>query len=367
MNLSKYNESLSIFQHDIARMSGYILKRWLRNTFVICDQDFNFQPHMSLEGDTMKRTKQLAFALGFALAPVVSAMAAQLPIGIDLSTFNGDDVVENTAVDQAGTLSMPNPNASQPNAPARIAGVNPLTGTPYLSATMEQGAGSISGYTWYQQGIVAAPADGFGPKPQPPVGSGLVQTPFLSTATTGTPDTTFQFAPFTGPNVLFLSQFSPSGDGPATLGLATPAKYSSLSILTATANGPKGLMVTYNYANGTSVVEPIVNSPDWFGGSSALSAFNAGDRISDAGDGSFNFDTQTNNPHFSQVDLAAPDSTLALSSITFTAQSGGNVAIQGLSGQAAAVPEPASCFLLLGGAGLMALRRRRQAKVGGAA
>jgi hypothetical protein len=72
--------------------------------------------------------------------------------------------------------------------------------------------------------------------------------------------TTFQLGPYTGSNVLFMASSMPS----ATLALATPAAYNSLSILAASGNGGGGGTFVIHFANGASSPPIGFNAPNFW-------------------------------------------------------------------------------------------------------
>ncbi len=73
--------------------------------------------------------------------------------------------------------------------------------------------------------------------------------------------TTFQFAPYTANNVLYLSSGAPSG----ALGLAAPANFNSLSLLAASANGGGSGTFTLQFADGSSSAPFTFTASDWQG------------------------------------------------------------------------------------------------------
>jgi len=152
------------------------------------------------------------------------ALAGYIPIAV--TGFNQDMVVEAGAVNDPTT---------------HYAGA--------VTATMDAGTAKTFN-TWYENGL---PGGAGGGLPSPGV--------FTSAAD---PTAQFQLAPYTGLNALLLDQASSTG----TLTFATPAAFTSLSILTSSGLGSATspvLALTIHFADGTPALSGLsVVSPDWF-------------------------------------------------------------------------------------------------------
>jgi len=189
--------------------------------------------------------------------------------------------------------------------------------------------------------------------------TGKFTSAFTNTVTGG--HTTFSFASYTKSNTLFLNTATPTG----TLTLKTPAKYSSISILAATANGTStstGSLIL-NYTDGTSSGPISFNAFDWDKGTTdkALSLDVA--RNKDA-NGNFVYDTadgKTYNMFETDINTSMFGGKF-LEDITFTksgtAGATGIFAVSGL-----ATPEPSVVLTMLMGMGFVMLAVVRRKKV----
>ena len=249
-----------------------------------------------------------------------AARAAYVPIPLTPGSFNHDFVVEATAVDD--------PTAHYGNA---------------ITASMDGGIAK-TGNTWYERGKNAAAATTGLPNP------GVVTSAADATAS-------FLLAPYNANHALLLD----SGAASATLSLATPAKYSALSLLTSSGNGTGTLRLTLQF---TDTAPPItitapVTSPDWFNATPI--AITANGRVV-ATTGVF-ANVNSGNPRLYQENVPLPAEAagreLSAVNIAWTG-SGANThsAVFALSGTL--VPEPGAIGLL-GLAAVAALTRRRRA------
>ncbi len=219
---------------------------------------------------------------------------------------------------------------------------------------------------------------------------GLLQT-FTSSATDAlnTNHTSFQFQSFLGKNSLWFNSYSPAN----ALTLTTPTAYDNIAILSASANAVAPgavLTATLNFADGSTAALNPFTVYDWskfVGNTSQMALPNAVDRsTSSGGPEGTTFVPDANSGQYYEMyetdfNLAALGySNQAITSISFSAPSSGDVGIFALSGAAnpeqpasiqpdppaSAVPAPAS--LPLAGLGTMmlalftALRARRATK-----
>jgi hypothetical protein len=116
------------------------------------------------------------------------------------------------------------------------------------TATMDNGTANLRS-TWYEQGYnPLAPQSGL-----PPAGSIVVSET----------DAGHRFllpASYSAPNAILLDRVCTN----SVLKLLTPAAYTSLSFLTASAHGPVTNRCVFSYADGTTETNQFV-SPDWLG------------------------------------------------------------------------------------------------------
>jgi hypothetical protein len=138
------------------------------------------------------------------------------------------------------------------------------------------------------------------------------------------------------------------------LTLVNPKRYSVLSFLTSSGNGPSNINATINYAGGGTQVISIA-APDWFNGGPI--AVDANGRVNTA---LSDFNNTTNGqPRMFQEDFNLTDTVDPVTGVSFSfGGTGGNrEVIFGVSGQA--VPEPASWALVtIGTIVLLAARKR---------
>jgi hypothetical protein len=94
----------------------------------------------------------------------------------------------------------------------------------------------------------------------------------------------YQLQSYTGNNVLLLTAV----DGTATLTLATPAQYSSLSLLGFSTDGNSTATFTLHFADSSSASFSNISAPDWFAGTGSviLAGFDRTFRAFDAAGGS---------------------------------------------------------------------------------
>src|SRR5439155_355262 len=167
-----------------------------------------------------------------------AARAAYVPIALTPGSFNQGMVVEATAVND--------PTAHYNNA---------------VTASMDGGT-TKSGNTWYETGLnTAAPTTGL---PHP----GVVTS--AADATAG-----FLLLPYDTNHAVMLD----SGARTAALTLATPGRYSALSMLTSSGNGSGTMSLSLQFADGGAAVTVpgTVASPDWFNATPI--AINANGRV----------------------------------------------------------------------------------------
>ena len=192
---------------------------------------------------------------------------------------------------------------------------------------------------------------------------GTTGNPGIPQTFTSIADSSVQFAllgSYTENNVLQLAQ-GQSG----TLSLTTPSSYSSLYLLTASAQGQGSGVITILFSDSSTLALNYTSS-DWYNAEGNI-AFGApgvdGIRVKTDTGGYF-YSGQGKAPYlFSyEVQIPAAYQGLAVQSLNFLVAGTDNAnlssAIFGVSG-VASVPEPSS--LMLGGAaGLLALSRRRR-------
>ncbi|AEA45125.1 T9SS type A sorting domain-containing protein [Fluviicola taffensis] len=106
-------------------------------------------------------------------------------------------------------------------------------------------------------------------------GSGLPNTGLITSG-----NSTYQLAPYTSDNVIFLSTGQTD-----SLEFTTPSSYSSLSFLGFSSEGPGTVLFVIKFTDGSAMVVNNNNLPDWFDGSNAvLSGFDRTGRTGDTPD-----------------------------------------------------------------------------------
>jgi hypothetical protein len=123
---------------------------------------------------------------------------------------------------------------------------------------------------------------------------------------------TYQLAAFNGNNNYHVTTTAPQ-----TMTLATPARYSKLSIIGFSTEGSSTISVTVNFTNGTSTVFPNINVQDWFNGTgSVLCCYGRIQRIASG----YVADGLPNNPNFYPFDinLSCTDQRKIVQSITLS-------------------------------------------------
>ena len=226
--------------------------------------------------------------------------------------------------------------------------------TPYnlsVTATMEGGYRTFSGFTWVEEGVYTRDdGDDF-------FFEGLVAGSHTSIGPSGAE---FVFQDFSGNNSLFLG-----GLIQETLTLASSASYSSLVFIGSTTEAYDAeVTVTLNFSDLTSTkfVSREGIARDWFDSSSPESAYLVGGRASTRYQEGFTRLYRSLNDairlHEYVIDLDPADQSKQLVSIdVMNSGPGGRIALFAVSGEA--IPEPGvallSCAALLG----FGLRRRR--------
>ena len=219
-----------------------------------------------------------------------------------------------------------------------VVGANQTPSVVFSSLSSFDGAGvsHAPGNVLFQMGTPGSPA-----------GSGLPVNGVIGDVTTPnafSPNVTFQLQPYstaTGGlvnNDLQLNNVNLSGQ----LSLATPGKYSSISVLHATGNGPGGFEMQLNFtdaaplmvgsgggANSTTA-GPGILSPDWFNNAGSVFPLGGVGRYG----GGTNFNGQPGNPRLYEYDYSLPLAyqNATLESITFDYGTGGQINIMGVSG-----------------------------------
>ncbi len=213
---------------------------------------------------------------------------------------------------------------------------------PVLASFDGGGVSHAPGGVLYQIGTSGSPA-----------GSGLPVNGVIGDVTTPNafnPNTTFQLQPYSAANGglanndLQLNNTNLTG----TLTLAAPGKYSSLSVLHATGNGPGSFEMQLNFTDGTSLmvgsgggafsaqVGPGILSPDWFPGATNAGGYTSVFSAPGVGryNGGTNFNSYPANPQLFEYDYTLPLAyqNNTLDSITFDYGTGGQVNIMAVSG-----------------------------------
>ena len=123
---------------------------------------------------------------------------------------------------------------------------------------------------------------------------------------------TYQLAAFNGNNNYHVTTTAPQ-----TMTLATPARYSKLSIIGFSTEGSSTISVTVNFTNGTNTVFPNINVQDWFNGTgSVLCCYGRIQRIASG----YVADGLPNNPNFYPIDinLSCTDQRKIVQSVTLS-------------------------------------------------
>lgn len=221
---------------------------------------------------------------------------------VDVTGFNADAIVE------AGVARFPNPDYSA------------------VTASMDGGTNK-NGNTWYERGYYRnMPTSGL-----PPAGSTLDSL--------AQPDHHYIMpATYTGNNCVFVDVAHTT----ANLTIASPATYSAISFLSATANGTVTNQAIMQYADGTTETNTFL-SRDWFNNTPV--AFYANGRVN-LDTRSLNTDpgraTAPSNPRLYEAQFALGNTSSAVTNVILTylnpTNSTGRVYIFAVSATAGAVP-----------------------------
>ncbi len=263
----------------------------------------------------MRHSLTLLLSLGAAVSTASAAVTS-----ISVTGYNRDVVVE------AG-------------APTNAAGVT--------DATMDGGATTPTGGTWYAQGFnTAALATGL-----PAPGTTITSL----TASDHSYTFPLSYGPGNGaagltPNAFVVGQ----GSGSPTVTLTTPARYSVLSFIGSAGHGPVTVAYTINFADATTQTGTI-SVGDWFAGTAA---YTTNGRLT-VNTGGFD-NVNAGNPRLYTFDFGVTNTNSAVVSINLSSTSTtGTAALFALSGTAIPVPEPSTAmFGGLGALGLLSVRRR---------
>lgn len=154
--------------------------------------------------------------------------------------------------------------------------------------------------------------------------------PNTGTVVSGT--RTYQFAPYTANNTFHITTTAPQ-----TMTLATPARFTKLSIMGLSTEGSTTISATVNFTNGTSTTFNSINVQDWFNGTSAvLCCYGRTTRVASGNTA----DGLPNNPNLYPMDinLSCTDMRKFVQSVTIniTSTSGSNASayLYALSGVA---------------------------------
>lgn len=253
----------------------------------------------------MRYTVKLIVAVGgLWIAGATLAFGQIVPINV--SGYNQDIVVE------AG-------------APTNASGV--------FTATMDGGATTPTGGTWYERGFNAsAPTTGL-----PVKGSTIVSLAAANHSYTfpgsygpgnGLPGTT--------PCAFVVGQ----GSGTPTISLTTPAAYSLLSLIGSAGHGPVTVSYIINHADLTTEIGNL-SVGDWFNGTPF--AYNSNGRLT-VNTGAFD-NVNAGNPRLYTFDITLSNTLSPVTGMTLSSTSTtGTAAFFALSGTV--VPEPSSAALL---------------------
>ena len=222
-----------------------------------------------------------------AVAGILSTQAQFAPINLTPGSYLHDVVVERAA---------------------------PHPFTPASTASMDGGTNN-SGFTYYEVGYnLDAPETGI-----PAAGSTFTSQSLA--------DHSFLMASnYKASNALMIDRVSTNG----TLTLSSPTALSSISLLTAAANGAVVLNYTVRFTDQTTETG-TVTAPDWFG--ATPTAVTANGRVN-AGSGTYG-NVNSDNPRLYSADITVTNPSKTIQSIEFAFGSGGangRAAIFALSG-----------------------------------
>lgn len=169
--------------------------------------------------------------------------------------------------------------------------------TTATTASMDGGTNN-TGNTWFERGYDPS---------NPTVGLPVAGSTFASLAL---PDHSYTMpASYTAPNAVMVDSNNPT----ANLTLASPAAYTTLSFLGASANGNVTNQVIIQHADGSSETQTFV-ARDWF--NNAPVAFNANGRVNLA-DRSLN-NINAGNPRLYEAQLPVPNTSSPITNVVLT-------------------------------------------------
>lgn len=261
--------------------------------------------------------KRLPLVLIATFAGLLPAMRAQTSLPIGLTGFTGDIILA----------------ASE--SPTTITGGGTASGTSISVANWdfyETGASVTNGNATLSQGL--------------PAGSRTFTSAGVQ----------FQFAPYTGNNVVVLNP------GSATLTLVSPARYTDLHFLMTMQGSTGSFNVTLNFSDSTSsTTTTYTGIEDWTLAASSGSNALAGMGLIGQGNQVYSGELYLRDFDFT---LGVADQGKTLNSITINYINGGPQLFFAASGTISAIPEPASvatglALFALGAAGVRGYRRRQ--------